>query len=132
MDYKGNYRMSVTRVIDIRDPRTRLTAKRRAGWIDEAMAQAAAIEGRRRERLLQRMDVERLVDAVRAVARTGAEIRKARSYARNGEFVANSYGYYAPITACVVGARGQPEVAVFDAKRPNGRAASVTVNGRAV
>ena len=120
------------RVIDIRSRRTRLTAKRRAAWIEEAMSQAAAIEGKRRTRLLERADVERLIDAVRAVARTGPEVRTARSYAGNGHFVPNSYGYAAPITACVVGARGQPEVAVFDAKRAHGRAASVTVNGRAV
>ena len=120
------------RVIDIRSRRTRLTAKRRAAWIEEAMSQAAAIEGKRRTRLLEPADVERLIDAVRAVARTGS-IRTARSYAQNGRaFVPHSYGYAAPITACVVGARGQPEVAVFDAKRPHGRAASVTVNGRAV
>ena len=120
------------RVIDIRSRRTRLTAKRRAAWIEEAMSQAAAIEGTRRTRLLERADVERLVDAVRAVARTGAEIRKARAYGGDGRFVPNSYRYDAPITACEVGARGQPDVKVFDAKRPNGRAASVTVNGRAV
>ena len=129
-------------LIDIRDPQTRLTKRRRAEWIDAAMTQASAIEGTRRTRLLERRDVERLVDAIRAYARkrgalggtvAGAEIRTARSYAQNGRaFVPKSYRYYAPITACVVGAGGQPEVAVFDAKRQFGRAASVTVNGRAV
>ena len=119
------------RVIDIRSRRTRLTAKRRAAWIEEAMSQAAAVEGTRRTRLLEPADVERLIDAVRAYAGTG-EIRTARSYAGNGHsFVPNSYRYAAPVTVCVVGARGQPEVVVLDAKRPHGRAASVTVNGRA-
>lgn len=118
------------RVIDIRSRRTRLTAKRRAAWIEEAMSQAAAVEGKRRTRRLERADVERLIDAVRGYAGTG-EIRTARSYAGNGSFVPNSYRYAAPVTVCVVGARGQPEVVVLDAKRPHGRAASVTVNGRA-
>jgi hypothetical protein len=124
--------MSSNTTIDITDITARLTKQRRSAWIDAAMTQASAIEGKRRTRLLERPDVERLIDAVRAAARTGTEVLRARAYARDGEFVSNNYKWPAPITACEVGARGQPDVTVFDAKRGFGRAASVTVNGRAV
>jgi hypothetical protein len=107
----------------------RMTASRRAAFIDLAMAQAARLECSRRSRTLQRSDVERLIDACRAY---GQPISHARAYAGNGDFVPNSYKWAAPITVVDVSDYGMPVVSVSDAKRSMGHGSGVTINNRAV
>tara|TARA_R110000824_G_scaffold5438_3_gene25120 strand:+ start:822 stop:1196 length:375 start_codon:yes stop_codon:yes gene_type:complete len=118
----------INSIIDIRNTK-RLTSKRRNAWVEDALKQAKDLEGKRRLRLLERRDVENLVDAVRAHE---GPVCKGRAYAQGGAFVANAYRTFCPITACTLDEEGRPLVIILDAKRPHARAAGLTINDRKV